>query len=104
MNGEVKIVIEDEAYEKTKMLKNPIYHIAFICGIVSILLSHVWYIGLINGIIAIVLGAKSMKNKSKLGLAGMIMGIVGTVLSLLIFFFYLILVLNFDYYIPYNLY
>ena len=47
-------------------------------GIISIVLSLFWYVTLPTGILAIVFGVKSIKRLgSKLGKAGMILGIVG---------------------------
>ena len=47
-------------------------------GIISILTIIFWYMSLITGILAIVFGVKSIhKINSKLGKAGMILGIVG---------------------------
>ena len=55
-------------------------------GIVSIVLSTFWYISLPAGILAIVFGAKSIKKMgSKLGKAGMILGIIGLSILLLIY-------------------
>ena len=55
-------------------------------GIVSIVLSTFWYISLPAGILAIVFGAKSIKKMgSKLGQAGMILGIIGLSILLLIY-------------------
>ena len=55
-------------------------------GIVSIVLSTFWYISLPAGILAIVFGAKYIKKMgSKLGKAGMILGIIGLSILLLIY-------------------
>lgn len=51
---------------------------SFVLGIISILSVVFYYITLPCGILAIIFGAKSIKRfKSKLGLAGMILGIIG---------------------------
>ena len=55
-------------------------------GIVSIVLSTFWYISLPAGILARVFGAKSIKKMgTKLGKAGMILGIIGLSILLLIY-------------------
>lgn len=51
---------------------------ALVLGIISIITALFWYMALPTGIMAIVFGAKSIKNSgSKLGKAGMITGIIG---------------------------
>lgn len=51
---------------------------ALVLGIISVLSTLFWYITLPTGILAIVFGAKSArKTGSKLGKAGLIIGIVG---------------------------
>lgn len=55
-------------------------------GIISLFSGFFWYIGLPTGIIAIVLGAKSVKKgKTGMGRAGMVLGIIGTVITLFIY-------------------
>lgn len=54
-------------------------------GIVSIVLSTFWYISLPAGILAIVFGESIKKMGSKLGKAGMILGIIGLSILLLIY-------------------
>lgn len=50
----------------------------FVLGIISTLSTLFWYITLPTGVLAIIFGAKSSKKTgSKLGKAGMILGIVG---------------------------
>ena len=67
--------------------------VALVLGIISILTTFFWYISLPSGIIAIVLGAKSYKKEGKkLGLAGLITGIVGVALCLLIYISLMILI------------
>lgn len=59
---------------------------ALVLGIISIITALFWYMALPTGIMAIVFGAKSIKNSgSKLGKAGMITGIIG--LSLFAFIY-----------------
>lgn len=59
---------------------------ALVLGIISIITALFWYMALPTGIMAIVFGAKSIKNSgSKLGEAGMITGIIG--LSLFAFIY-----------------
>ena len=65
----------------------PISHIiSLVLGIISVITTLFWYISLPTGITAIVLGAKSYrKEDKKLGLAGLITGIVGVSFCLLIY-------------------
>ena len=59
---------------------------ALVLGIISILTHWFWYAALTTGILAIVFGAKSAKKMgSKLGKAGLILGIIGTVLCIFIY-------------------
>jgi ABC-type dipeptide/oligopeptide/nickel transport system permease component len=59
---------------------------SLILGILSIVTALFWYITLPTGILAIVFGAKSIKKfGSKLGKAGLILGIIG--LSLFTFIY-----------------
>lgn len=59
---------------------------ALVLGIISIITALFWYMALPTGIMAIVFGAKSIKNSgSRLGKAGMITGIIG--LSLFAFIY-----------------
>ena len=51
---------------------------ALVLGIISIVTNLFWYLTLPTGILAIVFGAKSAKRfGSKLGKAGLILGIIG---------------------------
>jgi hypothetical protein len=60
--------------------------VSLVLGIISVLTTFFWYISLPTGITAIVLGARSYKkDNKKLGIAGLITGIVGTALCLLIY-------------------
>lgn len=67
--------------------------VSLVLGIISILTTFFWYISLPSGIIAIVLGAKSYKSEGKkLGLAGLITGIIGISVCLLIYISLMILI------------
>lgn len=85
-----------------KKESNMISHIiSLVLGIISVLSVLFWYISLPSGIAAIILGARSYKKEKKaLGLAGLISGIVGTVLCLLIYISLLIIIVlaNSSYY------
>ena len=68
--------------------------VSLVLGIISIVTTLFWYISLPAGITAIVLGAKSYKNEGKkLGLAGLITGIVGVSLCLLIYITLVIIII-----------
>lgn len=57
-------------------------------GIISILTTLFWYMSIIAGVLAIVFGVKSIhRTASKLGKAGMILGIVGISICLVIYLF-----------------
>ena len=73
-----------------------IHIVSLVLGIISILTALFWYMSIPSGILAIVFGIKSYKKMgSKLGLAGMITGIVGLALSLLIYItLFIILILE----------
>lgn len=82
---------------KDKRENRPVMHIvSLVLGIISIVSILFWYMSWPTGIIAIIFGVKTYKKiGSKLGLAGMITGIVGLSLSLLIYImFFIILVLS----------
>ncbi len=67
--------------------------ISLVLGIISILSTFFWYISLPCGIIAMVLGATSYKKEGKkMGLAGLITGIVGTSICLFIYISLIILI------------
>ena len=67
--------------------------ISLVLGIISIVTNLFWYISLPAGITAIVLGAKSYKKEGKkLGLAGLVTGIVGVSLCLLIYITLIIII------------
>ena len=72
--------------EENNKEKSTIAIAGFVLGIISILSALFWYITLPSGILAIIFGAKSVKRiGSKLGKAGLIMGIIG--LSLFAFIY-----------------
>lgn len=59
---------------------------SFVLGIISILSAAFWYITLPTGVLALVLGIKSIrKTGSKLGKTGMILGIIGLALFVFIY-------------------
>lgn len=67
--------------------------VSLVLGIISIVTTLFWYISMPSGIIAIVLGIKSYKKAGKkVGLAGMITGIVGLSLCLLFYISVIIIV------------
>ena len=72
---------------KNKKDERIVGHVAsLVLGIISIVSMLFWYISIPTGITSIVLGVKSFKNYGrKIGLAGMITGIVGLSLCLLIY-------------------
>lgn len=77
--------MEEVIKETTKIKKNEIQHVAaLVSGILGIMFSTIWFIGLTNAIVAIVCGARMIqKHNSKMGKAGMILGIIGTVFSVI---------------------
>ena len=73
--------------------------VSLVFGIISVLSTFFWYISLPTGITAIILGARSYKKKgSKLGLAGMILGIVGTAICVFIYITLIMLIVLQNYY------
>jgi len=82
--------------EENKMIS---HIIALVLGIISSLTTFFWYISLPTGITAIVLGARTYKKQgSKMGLAGLITGIIGLSLCLLIYISLVIIILLSHYY------
>ncbi len=68
--------------------------VSLVLGIISVLTTFFWYISLPTGITAIVLGARSYKKENKkLGIAGLITGIVGTSICLLIYITLVIIII-----------
>ena len=60
--------------------------VALVLGIVSVMSTLFWYISLPSGILSIIYGIKSYKSyNKKLGLAGLITGIVGVSICLFIY-------------------
>jgi hypothetical protein len=74
--------------------KNEGFGIAsFVLGIVSIVLAWTFYIGLPCGIVGIVLAVKQRSSgQTKLGNAGFILSIIGTVLSVLVLLFVILII------------
>jgi len=67
--------------------------VSLVLGIISVVTTLFWYISLPTGIIAIVLGAKSYKKEGKkLGIAGLVTGIVGVSICVLIYISLMILI------------
>ena len=67
--------------------------VSLVLGIISIVTSLFWYIALPSGVIALVLGINAYKkHDKKLGLGGMITGIIGLSLMLLIYISLIILI------------
>ena len=59
---------------------------SLVLGIISIVTDIFWYMTIPTGILALILGVKSIKQTgSKLGKTGMILGIIGLSLFLLIY-------------------
>ena len=68
--------------------------VALVLGIISILTTFFWYISLPAGIAAIILGVKTYKKiGTKIGLAGLITGIIGVSICLLIYISLVIIIL-----------
>ena len=57
---------------------------SLVLGILAIVTSLVWYIGITLGVLAIIFGAISIKNGRKKAIAGIVTGGIGVILSLLI--------------------
>ena len=77
------------------MKEKKVMHIAsLVCGIISILFMLYWYIAIPTGICAIVFGAKSANRyASKIGKAGLILGIIGLTIFTYIYIGLLLLLL-----------
>lgn len=72
--------------EKMVRAKSGLGVASLVLGIISIIFASFWYITLPSGILAIVLGAKSIKKVgSRLGKAGLITGIIGLALFIFIY-------------------
>ena len=80
----------EKRYETKKDERNhSAMHItSFVLGLISILTGFFWYIALPTSILAIVFGTKSIhRTGSKLGKAGLILGIVGLSFFVMIYCF-----------------
>lgn len=75
--------------------ERPVSHIvALVLGIISTLTTFFWYMALPCGITAIILGVSTYKKRgSKMGLAGMITGMIGVALTILIYVMFLIILI-----------
>lgn len=68
---------------------------SLVLGILSILTALFWYITLPSGILAIIFGVKSVhKTGSKIGKAGMILGIIGLALFAFIYISLILMLLS----------
>lgn len=68
--------------------------VSLVLGIISIVTVFFWYISLPSGIVAMITGTKSYKGfGKKVGLAGLITGIVGVSLCVLIYIALIMLVI-----------
>ena len=74
-----KIMKEEEYIKKEDARRHSSMHVAaFVLGLLTVLGHLFWYISLPCGVLAIIFGAKSAKKLgSKLGKAGLILGIIG---------------------------
>lgn len=84
---------EERYASKEDARRHSTMHVAaFVLGIISILGQLFWYIAFPCGILAIVFGARSAhKTASKLGKAGLILGIIGLAITLFIYSFMIII-------------
>lgn len=85
---------------KDKIKENKVIHIvSLVLGIISVLTGLFWYMSLPTGITAIILGTKSYREYgSKVGLSGLIIGIVGTSITVFIYITLIIIILLRNYY------
>lgn len=68
--------------------------VSLVLGIISILSTLFWYIAIPTGLLAIIFGARGYKKEgSKLGLAGLITGIVGLTITIFIYISLIILII-----------
>ena len=83
-----------------KKEKRIVSHIvSLVLGIISILSNLFWYISLPTGIAAIILGATSYKKENKkMGIAGLVTGIVGVAICLFIYITLILLTILSKYY------
>ena len=89
MTATETITHEEKYAAKEEARRHSAMHVAaFILGIVSILGDFFWYISIPCGILAIIFGVKSARRlASKLGKAGLILGIIGISLTICIYMF-----------------
>ncbi len=85
---------------KNNNKERKVLHIAsLVLGIISILTGLFWYMALPTGIMAIIFGIKSYRGyRSKIGLSGFIIGIVGTSITVFIYLTLIILILLQNYF------
>ena len=90
------ITRKEEYIAKEEARRHSSMHItAFVLGIISVVGNLFWYISIPCGVLAIIFGAKSSRALgSKLGKAGLILGIVGTALTIFIYISIILLSLN----------
>ncbi|MBQ6477188.1 MAG: hypothetical protein IJI43_01990 [Bacilli bacterium] len=83
-----------------KKEKRTVSHIvSLVLGIISILSNFFWYISLPTGIAAIVLGTTSYKKENKkMGVAGLVTGIIGVALCLFIYITLIVIAILANYY------
>ncbi|MBR2828015.1 MAG: hypothetical protein IKE70_02130 [Bacilli bacterium] len=80
--------------EKNKETRVVSHIVSLVLGIISIITTFFWYISLPTGILSIIFGVKSYKKyNKKIGLAGMITGIVGTSICLFIYISLIIIII-----------
>ncbi|MBR3319992.1 hypothetical protein IKG20_01670 [Candidatus Saccharibacteria bacterium] len=90
-----KSLKEQNYQEKQTVREHSSAHVvAFVLGLVSLLGHLFWYISLPTGVLAIIFGAISTKKTaSKLGKAGLILGIVGLSLTVFIYVTFILITL-----------
>lgn len=81
-------------YKKDKSGYSAMPAASITLGIVSILTILFWYMSIATGVLAIVFGVKSIhRTNSKVGRAGMILGIVGLSICIVIYLFFTVMIL-----------
>ena len=95
-NYDIDTTRAEESLAKESARMHSSTHIAaFVLGIIATTGSFFWYISVPCGILAIVFGAKSSRAlASKLGKAGLILGIVGISLTIFIYVSLILITLN----------
>lgn len=98
-NHDIDTTRAKEPLAKESARRHSSMHIAaFVLGIIATAGSFFWYISVPCGILAIVFGAKSSRAlASKLGKAGLILGIVGISLTIFMYVSLILITLN-EYY------